>query len=294
LAFVRAPGVISDDDLSIGVHWATPEHFALLGVPMLQGRGLSDSDRVGQSKVVLVNEAAARAFWPNDTPIGKSVAVGQGGFHDGAEVVGVVANIRYRGIESSPTPDVYLPLSQSYRSRMQLFVRSRLDSQSLVAAIAGAVHTLDPNLPLSEVKTIDERLGDAMWRTRVGAWLLSAFAALALLLTAIGIFGVMAQTVARRTAEIGVRMALGARSPDVLRLVLGRTALLTLFGVALGTALALALTRLIGALLYGVEPHDPLTFVSVALLLTIVALAACYLPARRATRVDAVVALRSE
>jgi predicted permease len=294
LAFVRAPGVISNDDLPIGVHWATPEHFEMLGVRLLEGRGLDDGDRVGQPEIVLVNEAAARAYWPNDTPIGKSVSVGQGGFHDGAEVVGVVANVRYRGIESAATPDVYIPLAQSYRSRMQLFVRSRLDSHSLVTAIAGAVRALDPNLPLSEVKTLDDRLGDAMWRTRVGAWLLSAFAALALLLTAIGIYGVMAQTVTRRTAEIGVRIALGAQPPDVLRLVLGRAALVTIFGIALGTVLALALTRLIDALLYGVEPHDPLTFIAVALLLTIVALTACYLPARRATRVDAVVALRSE
>jgi predicted permease len=294
LAFVRAPSVISDDDLLIGVHWATPEHFEMLGVPLLQGRRLNENDRIGRPKVVLINEAAARAYFPNDTPIGKSVSVGQGGFNEGAEVVGVVANVRYRGIESAATPDVYIPLAQSYRSRMQLFVRSRLDTQSLVTAISGAVRALDPNLPLSQVKTMDARLGDAMWRTRVGAWLLSAFALLALLLTAIGIFGVMAQTVARRTAEIGVRMALGARGPDVLRLVLGRATIVTIAGITLGTAFALGLTRAIGSLLYGVEAHDPLTFVAVALLLCLVALAACYLPARRATRIDAVVALRSE
>jgi putative ABC transport system permease protein len=141
---------------------------------------------------------------------------------------------------------------------------------------------------------MDARMADAMWRTRVGAWLLSAFAGLALLLTAIGIFGVMSQTVSQRTTEIGVRMALGAQSRDVLSLMLGRAALVTAAGIVLGLASALALTRLIGALLYGVEATDPLTFVSVAVVLGLVALAACYLPARRATRVDAVVALRSE
>jgi putative ABC transport system permease protein len=293
LSFVRT-GVVDDSYLPIGVHWATPEHFEMVGVRLLQGRGLSDSDRIGQPKVLLVNEAAARAYWPNDTPIGKFVAVGQGGFHDGAEVVGVVADVRYGGIESAATPDVYIPLAQSYRSRMQLFVRSGLDTQSLVAAISGAVRELDPNLPLSEVKSLDERFSDAMWRTRVGAWLLSAFAGVALLLTAIGIFGVIAQTVGQRTAEIGVRMTLGARAPDVLRLVLGHATLLVTFGVVVGTTLALALTRLLGALLYGVEAHDPPTFIAVALLLSVVALAACYIPARRATRIDTVVALRSE
>ena len=141
---------------------------------------------------------------------------------------------------------------------------------------------------------MEERVGDAMWRTRVGAWLLSAFAALALALTAIGIFGVMAQTVMQRTAEIGIRMALGAQRRDVLRLVMGSAARVTATGLAVGSAAALALTRVVAMLLYGVQPNDPVTFVSVALLLGAVALGACYIPARRATRVDAVVALRSE
>jgi putative ABC transport system permease protein len=160
--------------------------------------------------------------------------------------------------------------------------------------ITREVRTLDPNLPVSEIKTMEEQLGDAMWRTRVSAWLLTAFAALALLLTAIGIFGVMAQIVVQRTAEIGIRLALGAQRRDVLSLVLGRAALVAAAGLAIGVGCALALTRLIGALLYEIEANDPLTFVSVGVLLGLVALAACYIPARRATQVDAVVALRAE
>ena len=157
------------------------------------------------------------------------------------------------------------------------------------------MRALDANLPLSELKTMDDRVADAMWRTRIGAWLLSAFAALALLLTAIGIFGVMAQAVAQRTAEIGIRMALGAQARDVLGLVLRRAALLTGAGVAVGVGSALALTRLMTTLLYSAPPHDPLTFASIVVaILTLVALAACYIPRPPRHKIDAVVALRTE
>jgi putative ABC transport system permease protein len=289
--FVAPP---RDDTGDVGMHWASPGYFATLGIPLLEGRDFDDADRAGRTKVVLINEAAAREFWPTESPVGKTIGLEQGGLEDGAEVIGVVANARYRTIESDATADAYAPLAQSYRWSMQLFVRSRLPLQSLVPAITNEVHALDPTLPLSEIKTMDARVADAMWRTRVGAWLLGAFAGLALLLTAIGIFGVMAQSVAQRTAEIGVRMALGAQAGDVIRLMLRRATAVTVVGVLLGVAFALALTRLLSAMLYGVRPHDPLTFGMAALLLGGVALLACYLPARRAARVDAVVALRSE
>ncbi|HEX5049309.1 MAG TPA: ABC transporter permease [Gammaproteobacteria bacterium] len=278
----------------IGMHWATPGYFATLGIALLEGRSFEDSDRTGRPKVLLINEAAARELWPNESAIGKRIAVHQGGFQDGAEVVGVVANTRYRTIESDATADVYVPLAQSYRRNMIMFVRSRLPLESLVPAIAGEARALDPTLPLSAIKTMDARVADAMWRTRVGAWLLGAFAGLALLLTAIGIFGVMAQSVAHRTAEIGVRMALGAQAGDVVRLMLRRATAVTVAGVGLGVVFALALMRLLSAMLYGVRPHDPIAFGAAAVLLAGVALLACYLPARRAARVEAVVALRSE
>ena len=283
-------------DPSVGIHWITPGLLDTLGVRLLRGRNISDRDRAGQSKVLLVSETAAHRMWPNDDPIGKRMWAGQGsaGSGDASEVVGVVSDVRYRAIETAPAPDVYLPLAQSYQSRMRLFVRTPLDPATLAPAIAREVRALDANLPLSELKTMDDRVADAMWRTRIGAWLLSAFAALALLLTAIGIFGVMAQAVAQRTAEIGIRMALGAQARDVLSLVLRRAAVVTAAGLVIGAGLALLLTRLLAALLYGVEPGDPATFVSVAALLGVIALAAGYIPARRATRVDAIAALRAE
>jgi predicted permease len=278
----------------VGVHWITPEQLPTLGIRVLRGRGFTDRDRTGQPRVVLVNEAAARTHWPNADPIGKRVAVGQGGFHVGAEVIGVVSDVRYTALETAATPDVYVPLLQSYQSRMRLFVRSRVEPAALATAIRDQVRALDPNLPLVEVKTMGERVSDAMWRTRVAAWLLSAFAGLALLLTAIGVFGVMAQTVIQRTPEIGIRLALGAQRRDVLSLVLGRAALVTGAGLTAGVAAAFLLTRLIGSLLHGVEATDPATFVTVVGVLGLVSMAACYIPARRATRVDAVVALRSD
>ena len=283
-----------DDSGLIGMHWATPDYFPTLGIALLEGRNFEVRDRAGRQKVVMINEAAAHAYWPNETPIGKIVAVHQGGFQDGAEVIGVVADARYRAIESAATPDAYVPLAQSYRSRMHLFVRSRLPPESLVNAILREVRDLDPTLPLAEIKTMETRVDNAMWRTRAGAWLLGAFGCLALLLTGIGVFGVMAQSVAQRTPEIGVRMALGAQARDVVRLMLRRAAVVTAAGIGAGLVAALGLTRLLESMLYGVRAYDPLTFGAVALLLASVALLACYLPARRAARVDAVVALRGD
>ena len=290
----RGPRLGPGRDPLVGVHWATPGYFSTLRIALLQGRSFSDRDRAGQPNVVLVNETAARTFWPNDTAIGKTIAVGQGGFHTGAEVVGVVSDVRYSTIETAARPDVYLPHAQSYIARMRIFVRGRLGEEALVSALRSEVRALDPTLPLSEVKSMDGRVGDAMWRTRVAAWLFTAFAGLALLLTAVGIFGVISQTVSQRTPEIGVRMALGAQRSDVLGLVLGRAGVLTGIGISAGIAIALGLTRVMAALLYETEPGDPSTLALVALLLAIVALAACYLPARRASRVNPIVALRYE
>jgi predicted permease len=278
----------------IGVHWATPDYFSTVGIQLRTGRLLTNQDRAGRPKVVVVNESAVRAYWPNVDPIGKTVTLGMGGFESGAEVVGVVSDVRHSAIESAPVPDAYIPFFQAPIRRMRLFVRSRLDQAALVTAIRREVARLDDTLPVTELKTLEERIGDAMWRTRVTSSLLSAFSGLALLLTAIGMFGVLQQTVSQRTPEIGVRMAFGAETRDVLGLVLRRAMILTGAGILLGIPLAIVLTRLIGILLYEVQPGDTATLAAVSFILATVALVASYVPARRAARVDPLVALRSE
>jgi putative ABC transport system permease protein len=277
----------------VGIYWASPDYFSTLGVRVLRGRTFTEQDRVGRPKVVVVNEAAARHFWPNADPIGKIVAVGQGGFNDGAEVVGVVANVRYEGIESAPVPDVYIPVLQSPGSGI-LFVRSTLDAGTLTAALRRELRALEPNLPLTDVRMMQDVVRDSMWQPRASAWLLSTFAVLAVLLTAIGIFGVMAQTVSQRRAEFGIRLAIGAQARDVLNLVLRRAALMTGVGIIAGLAGAFGLSTLMASLLYDVPARDPSTFAAVAVVIGIVTLAAAYLPARRATRIDAIETLKAD
>jgi predicted permease len=260
----------------------------------MRGRGFTDRDRVGQPKVVIVNEAAARAFWANQDPIGKRIGLGQGGFQDGAEVVGVVADVRYGAVETSVAPGVYLPLFQSLRTWGVIFVRSRAATESVVSTLRGDVQALDRDVPLTDVKMMAERFDEATWRTRASASLLGVFATLALLLAALGLYGVMAQGVQQRTREIGVRMALGADRSDIFRLIVGRASLIALTGIAVGLVLAVPSMRLLGTLLYDVSPGDPMVFAGLAFVLLIVAMIAGLVPARRATRVDPLTTLRAE
>ena len=278
----------------VGVYWASPQYFDTLGIPLVRGRVFNAQDGVGQPKVVVINEAAARAFWGQEDPIGKRIGVGQGGFGEGAEVVGIVADVRYRAVETAVSPDVYLPLLQSARSGGFIFVKSRSSAASLVPLLRREVHGLDPDLPLTDIKTMDERLGDATWRPRTMAWVLGVFATLALALAALGIYGVMAQGVQQRTREIGVRLALGAARGDIMRLIIGRVLGIGLAGVAIGVLSAIPSMRLLTALLYQVSPGDPLVFTALSLVLLAVAVLAGYIPARRATRVDPLTTLRAE
>lgn len=278
----------------VGVYMVSDGFAETLGIRLLAGRAFSERDYGLQPSVVLVNEAAAQAFWPGRDPVGAKV--GTFGFRAGAEVVGVVSNVRYQAIETPPQPDIYQPLSGlSFQpSRLPLFVRSPLEPAAIVAMIRGELRALDPNVTLTDATTMEERLRNAMWRTRLTAWLLGAFAALAVLLTAIGIFGLMAQVVAQRSGELAVRIALGAQSGQVLRLVVRRVVVMTVLGLAIGVAGALALSRVVGTLLYDVQGNGPATLLSVAVGLAAVALAAGYLPARRAVRVDAMATLKTE
>jgi putative ABC transport system permease protein len=280
---------------SVGVFWASPDYFQTLGIRVVRGRTFTANDRVGQPKVVVINETAARAFWGLEDPLGKRIAVGQGGFGEqGGEVIGVVSDVRYGSVERSVAPDVYLPLLQSTRTMGFIFVKSQAALDSLVPSIRQEIRAMDADLPLVDVKTMDDRFGDAIWRTRASAWLLGAFSALALVLAAVGIYGVMSQSVEQRTREIGVRMALGASRQDILQLIVGRTLGISITGVVLGIALTIPSMRGLTALLYQVSPGDPAVLITLASLLLAVAVFAGYVPARRATRVDPLTTLRAD
>ena len=292
--FPGKPPVAPGQEPGIGVHWASPDLFKTMGVQLMRGRAFTDQDRNGQPKVVVINETAARTLFAGEDPIGQKIGLGQGGFHDGAEVVGIVRDVRYRAVEQVATADAYIPLLQSSRANGILFVRSTLDPAALIPAVRAEIRTLDRDLPVTNVKTMGTRFGDATWRTRLSADLLGLFAGLALLLAAIGLYGVMAQSVEQRTREIGVRMALGAERRNIFALVITRALAIAAVGIVVGVGLSLLSMRFLDALLYQVRPNDPLTLGVLAAGLLGVCLLASYIPARRATRVDPWTSLRAD
>lgn len=272
----------------------SPGFFKALGLSIRDGRGFSAEDRKGAPEVAVVNETMARRYWPGENPIGKRFAPGHGEPQGGwLTVVGVVRDPRAGSGGASGTPDYYC-CSHQVPWFQAVVVRATTDPMRLVPQIQSVARTLDKRVPLESIRTLDRLLGDEAAETRLLGELLSGFAALALTLALVGIFGVIAYTVSQRTHEFGLRMALGARGTDVSRLVVGWGGRLALLGVALGLALAWGLTRLMASLLNGVSPTDPATFIGVALLVLAAALLACWLPARRAARVDPMVALRRE
>ena len=294
VTFPGKPPVSPGQEPLTGVHWASPELFETMSVPLVRGRTFTDRDRQGQPKVVVINETAARTIFGNQDPIGQKVGLGQGGFHDGAEVIGIVKDVRYRAVEQAPMADMYIPLLQSPRSNGILFVRTTLDPAALIPAVRGEIRALDRDLPVTSVKTMGTRFGEATWRTRLSADLLALFAGLALLLASIGLYGVMAQSVEQRTREIGVRMALGAERRNIFRLVIGRALAIATVGIVAGAALSLLSMRFLEALLYQVKPNDPATLAVLAAGLLGICLLASYVPARRATRVDPLTSLRTD
>ena len=268
---------------------ASPGYFAAMGIPLRMGRPLDAHDYGSQT--IVVNEAFAQRFWPGGDPIGKRVNMcWNGPTPCWLTIVGVVGNVHQYGLDGAPTLDLYY--SQGWPR--YTVIRTAADPATLVQAAAAEVHKFDPSLPVTHVMTLDNLFSDSVSPRRFSTFLLGIFAGLALLLAAMGIYGVMSYVVSLRTNEIGIRMALGAQPRDIWRLVIGRGAQLAFAGVALGLLGAFALTKLIASLLYGVKPTDPVTFGGVAILLVGVALLACYVPARRAMRVDPMVALRYE
>jgi predicted permease len=279
----------------------TPAYFRTMQIPLLRGRGFTDADRESTPRVAVVSLAMAEQLWPGEDPVGQrfrqefsAMQLMLGGDQEPAEyeVVGVVPDHKTTSLREERAPHLYLPLSQSYRPRVVLAVRTRGDASPAAAAVRAQLRALAPDLPMLEFAPLRDLIGNALLAQRIGATLTTLFGVLGLLLTAIGVYGVMAYAVEQRTREIGIRMALGAQRGSVLALVLRRSVALTALGLAVGFVAALAATRLIASLLYGVSASDPVAFAVGALLLGAVALLASYLPARRATRVDPMVALR--
>jgi predicted permease len=266
--------------------------FETLGIPLVQGRDFTEQDVEDAPKVVIINETMARRFWPGGSALGKRFKFFGEDFY--REVVGVARDTKYNSLTEASAPFIYVPLSQNYAPAGTLHVRTTGDAAQMTAAVRGVVKELIPNLQLGGVQTLRERLDQSLTGQQQQTQLLTVFGLLALLLSAIGIYGVMAYSVAQRTREIGIRMALGARKRNVLALVIRQGMALVAGGVALGLVAAFAVTRLIAALLFGVAAADPVTFGVTSLLLVGVAVLASYLPARKATKVDPLMALRYE
>jgi putative ABC transport system permease protein len=283
------------DQPSAGYYVVSPNYFHTLAIPLLVGRYFTQGDSADSPRVAIVSQAVAQRFFHDRSPIGQTIKIGVGaGDPPWREIVGVVGDVKDDGLGEAATMTVYEPYTQQAWSSMSLFLRSDSDPSHLASILRSQVMSVDKDQPVAEIATGEQLMSEAVAQPQLRTLLLSLFAALALLLASLGIYGVMSNTVAQRTHEIGVRMALGAGQRSVLRLVLGNGMRLTLLGIVLGTVGAFALTRLMKGFLFHVTPTDPATFVSVALFLLLVALLASYIPARRATRVDPVVALRYE
>ncbi len=288
---------VSPDKASPEADWraVTPGYFEAMGVALVRGRYFDDRDSEQAAPVAIIDETMANTYWPGEDPIGKRLKRGGAqSTNPWMTIVGVVRHVRYRTLEAASRTQLYWPHTQFPVRLMSMAVRTSQDPRSLAATIQKQVQALDPDQPIYRVATMEELVADSLARRRLSMLLLALFAGTALVLAAVGIYGVMAYSVEQRAHEIGIRMALGAERWHVLRLVLGQSLALTTAGVALGLAGSLALTRLLRTLLFNVQAHDLATFAAVAAGLSLVALAASYIPARRASRVDPMVALRYE
>jgi len=279
-----------------GDRWAaTHDYFRAMGIPLLRGRYFNERDTADAPGVAIIDETLARKYWPNEDPVGKRISFeGSDAEPRWREIVGVVGHVRHTGLEGESRVQYYVPHPQSPSASMFIVAQGEGDPSALPGPVRGVIRALDKDLPVYGVTTMGRLVADSLAQRRFSTLLLGVFAAVALLLAVVGLYGLLSYTVAQRRHEIGIRMALGARAADVLRLVVGQGLWLTLMGVALGIAGALALTRLMQGLHHGVSAMDPATFAGVALLLLAVALAACLVPALRATKVDPTIALRAE
>ncbi len=269
------------------------DYFRAMGIPLVQGRAFSEGDDANAPKVVIVNQTMAHEFFPNANPIGRRMVVGPGA-NALAAVVGVVGDVRNRGLDAQPQAAFFVPFSQSPDSTMEVALLTAVEPTSMATAVRNAVAAIDPEQPVLDISAMDQRLAASVAPRRFNLLLMASFALLAMLLAVVGIYGVVSFAATQRTHEVGVRIALGAQRRDVLKLILAQGMVLLLIGIGVGLIGAFLLTRFLASLLYGVRPTDSATFAAVSLLLVLVAIVACYIPARRATKVDPMVALRYE
>ncbi len=276
----------------------SPHYFQTMGIRLMQGREFNEQDGNDSPRVIVINETMARRFWPDEDPTGKRITPGPVDSRNPADwltIVGVVNDVRQFELNAEPKPQMYITHIQAgFFAPRHLVVSTNTEPRSLAATVRSAVWEIDKDQPVSNISTMEETLSESIARQRFSTLLLSIFAVVALVLAAVGIYGVMSYSVAQRTSEIGLRMALGAQTRDVLKLVMGQGMRLAIVGVMIGLIATFGLTRLIESLLFGVSATDPLTFIALSLLLTTVALLACWIPARRAAKVDPLVALKYE
>lgn len=284
-----APG----EDHSTNYYAVTPDYFKAMGITLIRGRLFTERDNSNAPRVAVINETMARRFFPDEDPIGKGINVTNGPERF-REIVGIVGDVKQYGLDQPSTLQTYEPFLQTPFSGVTLVVRAEGDPTALTAAIRGEVLSIDKDQPVSRIRTLDQIISGSFARQHFSMLLLGVFGAVALVLAAVGLYGVMSYAVTQRTHEIGIRMALGAKTGDVLRLVVGHGIILALIGVGIGLGVALAATRLMSGLLFAVSATDPLTFAGIPVLLTAVALGACMVPARRALKVDPMIALRYE
>ncbi len=273
----------------------TPDYFRTMGIPLLSGRDFTDSDAKGSPLVTIIDERLAREYWPNESPVGRRIRFGPPEDNEPWHtIIGVVGTVRHERMQEDTRKSVYLPHAQMPVNGVALMARTTSEPKELVAAIRREVAQLDSDLPVSKITTMQEVIDESIWQPRLYATLFGVFAGGALLLALIGIYGVMAFLVQTRTHEIGVRMALGATARDVFKLIVGRGMKLTAIGVLIGIGGAVAVTRLMHSLLFNTSATDPIVFIMISLLLAVAAFLACYIPARRAAKVDPLIALRYE
>jgi putative ABC transport system permease protein len=273
------------------------DYFATLDIPILRGRGLSEEDNETAPRVIVINEAMARRYWPNEDPVGKRMAIGESSKDTSwRTIVGIAGSVRHASLTEDPVPCAFIDYRQDVESwsRMAFVLKTKTDPASLISAVRSSLVAIDPQQPVYAIEPLGKLVEGSVAPRRFVMSLIGSLAFVALALALVGIYSVISFSVNERTREIGIRMALGANRGDVLRMVLGQGMRVSAIGIVAGLAIAFAVTRLLRTLLFEVSATDPKTFALVVALLTLVALLACYLPARRATKVDPLEALRSE